>query len=563
MKKSYVSFYLVLFTLISVCSGLKSQDLFVNEGGERIQACTDRTMYVSGEKVFFTAVIFNGRDHFDEEFSRAFYCELITPDGKKIAGGKYLLQNSSGQGCLTIPEETISGIYFLKFYTRFMRNINTDEYKFIMLKIINPFKTEVLSGNDAFDTIDLAGKNMEVNASDQSLNILSGKKTFFPREEIRLKTKVNSGKRAPARLCLSVIPEYTYKDAFFQDKNKPDTAKNGVYLPETRGVSLSGHLVGKESGKPVPFAKVNLSIIGDKDILVVHTDSKGRFFFALPDYTGKKDIFLCADELPDIKTEILIDNDFCSKPVYLPSPRFTLNVEEKKAAYKLVVNSRVTSMFREDTRVVDSTGEVKKTSFYGEPSEVLVLEKYIDLPTLGEYFTELPGMVMLKKVQGRKQFRFYTNQPEMLIYDPLLLVDWVAVNDIEKILAMSPLEIERIELMDSPYVKGNITYGGIISFVSKKNNFAGIDLPTSGTFVNYGFLEDCTENIPSGPSPRNIPDSRNTVYWNPAVQINDDGTAGISFRAPDTPGNYYILLRGISLTGEVVLSEEMIVVKKD
>ena len=563
MKRPYTPYYLVLFTLISVCSGLKSQDLFINAAGERIQACTDRTMYVSGEKILFSAVIYNVKDSLAEEYSRTLYCELVTPDGKKVARGKYLLQNLSGQGCLVIPEETISGIYFLKFYTRFMRNISTDEYKYILLKIINPYKTEVLSGNVAFDTTDPVKNNREVPAGDQSLNILSGKKTFSPREEIRLNIRGNTGKGLHSRLCLSVIPESTYEDTFFPDKNKLNAPKNGKYFPETRGISLTGQLIGKESRKPVPGAKVNLSIIGDKDILVVRTDSSGRFFFALPDYIGNKDIFLCAEDLPDITPEILIDNDFCSRPVYLPSPRFQLNEEERKAAYKLAVNSRVTSLFRDDTMDSVSPGEENKISFYGAPSEVLFMEKYIDLPTLGEYFTELPVGVKLRKVQGRKHFRFYNTLDEMSMYDPLMLVDWVAVDDIEKILAMSPLEIDRIELVDSAYIKGNITYGGIISFVSKKNDFAGIDLPASGTFVNYSFLKECTENIPSGSSPGNIPDSRNTVYWNPAVQTNEDGTAGISFTAPDTPGRYYILLRGMNIAGEVVLSEEMIIVKED
>ncbi|MFH1936737.1 MAG: carboxypeptidase-like regulatory domain-containing protein, partial [Bacteroidota bacterium] len=384
-------------------------------------------MYIAGEKVFFSAIIFNVKDLFAEELSRTFYCELITPDGNRITGGKYLLQNAAGQGCLTIPEETISGIYFLKFYTRFMRNTGTDKYTYIMLKIINPFKTEVLSGKDTFDRTDLAGTNMDVLAGDQSLHILSGKKRFSPREEIRLTIKLNTGKEMPARLCLSVIPESTYGDQFFPDKHEVNAANNGVYLPETRGISLSGQLIGKESGKPFPDANVYLSIIGDKDILVVRTDSSGRFFFALPDYTGNRDIFLCADDLPDITPEILIDNDFCSRPVNLPSPPFTLNEEEMKAAYKLAVNFRVTSKFREDILVSDFPEKENTTSFYGEPSDVFVMEKYIDLPTLEEYFSELPVMLKLRKVQGRKRFMFYTTQVEMSFHDPLVLVDWVAV----------------------------------------------------------------------------------------------------------------------------------------
>jgi len=560
MNRSYISYFIVLITLVSICLEVKSQDLFVNAAGERIQACTDRTMYVSGEKVFFSVVVFNEKNITPEEFSRTFYCELITPDGKKIADGKYLLQNSTGQGCLTIPDEIISGIYFLKFYTRFMRNISAVEYKYIILKIINPNKTEVLSWNDTPDTTDMAGKNRELPAGDHSLNILSGKKNFSPREEIRLNIRGINGKELPAMLCLSVIPESSFRDMFFSVKNELSPEKNGVYFPETRSISLSGQLMAKESGKPVPDAKVNLSIIGDKDILVVYTDSSGRFFFTLPAYHGNKDIFLCASDLPEITPEILIDNDFCSKPVNLSSPRFTMNEEEMKTAYKLAVDFRITSMFKTDTLASDSTGEENNASFYGEPSDVLVLDKYIDLPTLEEYFSEIPMMVKVKKVRGRKQFRFNNTQAEMSMYDPLVLVDWVAMNDIEKILAMSPGEIERIELVTSPYVKGSITYGGIISFVSKKNDFAGIDLPKSGTFVNYKFLEDCVEDHPSTPIPRNIPDSRNTIYWNPSVQTNDDGTADISFLAPDTPGKYCILLRGISKTGEVVLTKKMVVV---
>ncbi|MCX6249569.1 MAG: hypothetical protein NTX61_02345 [Bacteroidetes bacterium] len=561
MKRFLSLYYLMLITLLPVCSGLRSQDFFVNAEGERIQACTDRTMYVSGEKVLFSAVIFNEKDLFPEEFSRIFYCELITPAGKKITGGKYLLQNSSGQGCLTIPEETISGIYFLRFYTRFMRNIGTDGYKYIMLKIINPFKTEVLSGKDVIDSADPAGNYREVPAGDQSLVIASGKKTFSPGEEIRFNIRRNTVTGSHTKLCLSVIPEFTFNGIFYPYKKKPDTAKSGGYLPETRGISLSGHLLEKESGKPVPDAKVNLSIIGDKDIQVVRTGSTGRFCFTLPDYHGHRDIFLCAGELPNFSPEILIDNDFCSRPVNLPSPLFTLNNEEMKAAYKLAVNSRITSIFRKDTLAGDSQGEENTVSFYGEPSGVLVMDKYIDLPTVGEYFTELSFGVSLKKVQDRYQLRFYSTQAEMSIYDPLVLVDWVAVDDIEKIVAMPPRNIDRIELVNSLYIKGNTTYGGIISFVSKKNDFAGINLSKSGTFVNYSFLEKCAENISSGPSSINIPDSRNTVYWNPAVQTHNDGTASISFPAPGTPGKYDILLRGMSNTGEVELRKETIVVK--
>jgi hypothetical protein len=518
-------------------------------------------MYVSGESVCFSAVVFQEKDLPTAEASLVLYCELIKPDGNRITGRKIVLKNSSGQGCITIPEETITGIYFLKLYTRFMRNAGPGQYKYILLKIINPHKAEVLSGHDVADTIIITGNTPEMNPERLSVDISTGKTTFLPGEEIRLTLNCKKDTNSPARLCLSVFPEPAYHEVPVVIQNQLSKSDSALYLPETRGVSLSGHLVVKKTGEPLPGAKINLSVIGDKDIMVARTDSGGRFFFPLPDYTGSRDIFLCADDFQNLIPEILIDNDFCSKPVDLPSPVFTLSVEEIRSAYKLAVNFRVTTNFRKEPVKGDSTAEDLKVSFYGAPSEILVMQKYIDLPTLEEYFSELPVMVKLRKVEGKKQFRFYTTQTDMFIYAPLMLVDWVAVNDIDKILAMSPPDIERVELVNSPYVKGSVTYGGIVSFVSRKNDFAGIDLPTSGTFVNYMFLEDDADTLPSTQPRGRKPDSRNTVYWSPDVRTNSDGNASISFQAPDTPGNYLILLRGMNSSGTVVNAVKTIVVE--
>jgi hypothetical protein len=190
------------------------------------------------------------------------------------------------------------------------------------------------------------------------------------------------------------------------------------------------------------------------------------------------------------------------------------------------------------------------------------MDKYIDLPTLGEYFSELPLIVKVRKTDGRKQFRFWLAQDEMLLHDPLVLVDWVAVDDIDKILAMSPLEIQRIEFVNSLYVKGAITYGGIVSFVSRKNDFAGIDLPKSGTFMNYRFLESCHGDIPDPGPAFNEPDPRNTVYWNPDMQDTGEGSTEISFPAPETPGKYVVLYRGMEKNGKLHSARAMIEVQK-
>jgi len=552
MKKPFIAYCLLMSTLISVSTGLKSQDTTVVSAWERVNICIDRTMYISGEKILFSALVINEQVTAGNEFSRILYCELITPEGNLIAGGKYPVMNSSAQGCLQIPEETITGIYYLKSYTRFMRNGGTDGYHYTMLKIINPYKSEVNTGVEDVDNSNTPDKIKNDQQPDLPLSITPDKNKYSSRENITLKITGNKGKGLPVKLCLSVIPEMANGGKTLTGKMTITSSGGLQYLPETRGISLTGRLLENETGRPIPRAIVNLSIIGDKDIMAIRTDSSGQYFFALPDFIGNRDIFLCAEEIPGNSPAIYIENDFCSRPVNLPSPVFHLTEKEKETAYDLAVNQKITSIFRNDSVSGKPKSPQNGKPFYGDPTEILVMENYIDLPTMEEYFNELPVAVKVRKSQGRKHFRFYTTRAEMTIYDPLVLIDWVAVDDIDRVLSMSPREIDRIELVNSPYVKGNITYGGIISFVSKKNDFAGIDLPSSGTFINYRFLEECSENVPAGPFRINLPDSRNTIYWDPDVQTNDKGSANISFTAPDTPGKYIILLSGMSISGEEI-----------
>jgi hypothetical protein len=561
MKKQFVPYYLFMLIQVSSLTGLKSQDHYSGAAMEKVQLCTDRTMYITGEKILFSAVIFNENGTLAGDLSRILYVEIITPAGTRIAGGKYFVENSSAQGCLQIPEESVTGTYYLKSYTRFMRNGSPDGYSYVMLKIINPDKAEVLTAHETIDTARIIEKGMNEPSPGLSMNISSVKKRYSPRDSVTINIDGSTGKSHAAKLCLSIIPAAAYVDIAVAGKIGGNSPGLIQFYPETRGISITGRLLENKAGRPVPNALINLSVIGDKDVMAIRTDSSGRYFFALPAYSGNRDIFLCAENIQGHSPEIFIENDFCPKPVNLPSPMFRLTKNEKETAYELAVNQSITSKFRQDTVAGEHGPPKGGMPFYGEQTEVLVIDKYIDLPTVEEYFNELPVDVKVRKSEGRKYFRFVTTRTEMTIFDPLVLIDWVAVDDIDRVLALSPKALDRIELVNAPYIKGNITYGGIISFVSKNNDFAGIDLPASGTFINYKFLEACSENISRGPIPANLPDSRNTVYWNPDIRLSDKGSTDIHFTVPDTPGKYIILLRAISSSGLQVVGREEFEVK--
>lgn len=551
-----ISFLIVIVLLTSIT--LKGQLINNLPVSERLQLFTDRNLYIAGEKVYFS--VFSTKKQELPKPSLVLYAEIISPEGKRLSGSKFLLKDGVANGYLMIPKDNISGYYYVRVYTKYMRNLGPLSYAYEIIKVINPYRNEVSPGNQSTLIEDLmkAGETKH-----NIIEIVPSKTEFHPREQINVRI---NGTDMPHNLAqqfsISVAQEMTSNKTSLQI-HKPDTLMSSlVYYPESRGLSITGKIEDNQSGEAASGARINLSIIGEgRDFMATTTDDLGRYYFALPAYEGYRDLFLCGEHRLDNKTKILIDNDFCTSPIQLPSPPFNLSPEERKLAYEMALNARISEVFNANSiQPIKNEDNSSYIAFYGKPSYVLTLDQYVQLPALEEYFNELPSMVKVRKRQNEKYFKVLGGRAEMTIYDPLLLVDYVAVADPGKILAASPNSIARIEVVNEPYVKGNITYGGVISFISKQGDFAGIDLPQSGVFINYLFLSQPYDFSGNDSIPLSTPDTRNTVYWNPNFTLNKDAKAQFSFTAPDSPGQYSITVSWVDLNGIVCRSQVPILV---
>ena len=146
--------------------------------------------------------------------------------------------------------------------------------------------------------------------------------------------------------------------------------------------------------------------------------------------------------------------------------------------------------------------------------------------------------------------------PDITFYKPLILLDFVPVFNAENLLRLSPELIDRIEVINSTYVRGNMCFGGIISVFSKKGDMAGIDLPANSYFFDFKTYEpqdDISFPTYSGLSGNErIPDFRNTMYWNPFLQGKPSETISCEFYASDNTGDYIVIVRGISEQGSIL-----------
>lgn len=549
MMKDFL--YILLLSILLIPGTTFSGNLPFNPG-DNVVLFTDRAVYITGEQVRFYASVWNGNDLDKPVQSQILYCEIITPDGNKISGNKFIISQSEAEGCIDIPGNILTGTYYIRAYTKLMRNYGPDSYSYRQIRIINPGRVEVLSKVNNQNIADMQIIPPTSVGLKDLLLVTIDKNSYDQRDTVSLTIQPTSAIGSGIKkISVSVVPEGTQSSALLIQSIKKQANYKSDYNTENRGLSVSGKLTDLSSANPVPGKKINLSIIGDgRDFMTTRTDSLGRFFFALPFYYGSRDLFICAEKTASLNDKIWVDNDFCNTPVHLPSPPFNLTETERKYFHNLAINEQINSRFYSDTIQDTQNPKKEEAAFYGIPSTIIIFDKYIELPTLEDYFNELPSMVKVRKRKGESYFAVQ-GATDLSFSDPLVLIDWVAVDEPSKILAISPQNIARIEVVNEFYVKGGHTYGGIISIISKKSDFAGIDLPSAGIFINYHFLDKsvCREIFDSGTVTH--PDSRNTILWEPGATLQNSKPEKIVFTAPDTPGNYNVIVEAVTSKGEM------------
>ena len=323
-------------------------------------------------------------------------------------------------------------------------------------------------------------------------------------------------------------------------------------LPETKGLSMTGQAVSAENGSPAPYATIYVTVLGaEKDFFCNYSDSAGRFYFYYPPYEGDRDLFVSTYHADHDNLELLIDRDFSTDVLQLPSNGLQLDDSLTAIITEMSVNAQISQQYYPSKVELPAAADSSEMFFYGSPTSTIYFDDFINLPNLEEYFVEVIPQVAVRRTKGVRRLVILGAHPDLAIYPPLLMIDGVAIFDVEAVLAVSPRLIQHIEIVNAPYIRGNVTFGGIISLISKNNDLGYIDLPSSGLLVNYRMLDIPRAESPQGElSDPRLPDVRNTIYWNPSLKMDPGQSQKISFRTSDIKGEYEVLIRGADASGK-------------
>jgi hypothetical protein len=328
-------------------------------------------------------------------------------------------------------------------------------------------------------------------------------------------------------------------------------------VPEWAGHLVNGKITDRISGLPLDNQSVYLAGPAIKSQLAGCTSNKkGQLLFDLHHLTGSNVLVMQSENRNDSNYRLDISNPFSEKISGSPFPVFKLNQSLKDEVQFYSIGTQVQNVYLLDNLIKFKTPLYHDTtSFYGEPDKKYFLDDYTRFNSMEEVVREYIAGVNVHKRQGRFTFRMMDDEQKMYFdQDPLIVLDGVPIFDATEVMAIDPLRIKKIEIVNRKYFLGSLVASGIFALYSYNNDLAGIQMNNRALILEYEGLQLQREFYSpkydqANANSRRMPDFRNVLLWEPNIQIGKSRAAQINFYSSDRKGKYMGIVEGINENG--------------
>lgn len=345
--------------------------------------------------------------------------------------------------------------------------------------------------------------------------------------------------------------------------------KNLQWIPEIRGLTLSGLMRNKESGAAAGGEIVLAAVAGNQpQIQVAETKADGSFLFTLHNLEGKHTLFVGWKGAGGAPPEILVNNNFSNRfPKITPSP-LTFEAGQHELFEELYVNAQLSAAFepaRQESAFAAAPPLFRITNI-GKPDYAVEINDFINIPTLEEVFREIVPYVLVRRKEGKPYLEVFNEHARQAYDGPLVLLDNIPVFDIGRLLEINPGSIEKIEVINSNYLFGDYLFGGLVSLRTNTGDFANYQWAGQSAFASFdaispgaAFQHLVYPSAEARSSPE--PDFRPLLYWNPAVETGD-GAVNLEFYTSGLAGTYEVVARGVAQGGRPCFGRALIEVRE-
>ncbi len=330
-----------------------------------------------------------------------------------------------------------------------------------------------------------------------------------------------------------------------------------TFLPEYTGHIITGKITDSATRKPLPSVIVYLSVPGDHtQYYASRSDAEGNIRFYTREVYGPGEIILQPEGFDVSGYNIEINTPFQDPFPAKPLAGLQLSDHLKNAIEQNSINAQVQRKFLADQLKIYNLPQTDSTAFYGRPDEKYLLDDYTRFTTMEEVLREYVSGVLVGRARGKFHLNVFDMANNRLFREnPLVLLDGVPVEDIDRIMSYDPLKIRKLELVKRRYYYGPLVVDGILNFTTYKGNLDAFELSDRAVILDYEgmqwqrvFYSPLYETESQAAS--RLPDFRNLLYWSPDVMTGKDGRTELTFFTGDVKGKYTGIIEGMSADGK-------------
>ncbi|MBU1013287.1 MAG: hypothetical protein KKG99_09780 [Bacteroidetes bacterium] len=368
----------------------------------------------------------------------------------------------------------------------------------------------------------------------------------------------NSGINAETKELDALLVAYNSKlanDVVFRN-NLTKFKYNLEWIPEIRDVSLSGFVINKETRMPTANAEVYASVFkNNPQVHMYKTDKDGFFIFSLNKLTELHDVYLSVKKnniTDNQEFELLVNHDFLRSYPTLNSTSIDIDSTQIPFIEELYINTQASKVFNTETG-----NRAKPTDnlpfIFSNPEFSLDLDNYVENPSLEVIFRELVPSVKVKNDGGKYSLTVTDPDRRLAQSDPLIMVDFIAIFDVNELMKIDPADIKKIDIYTTPFILGNTQIEGVILITTNTDNFGGIKMSAESAFFEYTTVSDSYyfdpptyESVETANS--HDADFRNLLHWHASLKVKD--FKKVTFYASDHCSEYDIIIRGVTKDGK-------------
>jgi len=323
------------------------------------------------------------------------------------------------------------------------------------------------------------------------------------------------------------------------------------------GQTLSGKVVNAFNKPSVKCGIILISLYKAK-IKLAQTDSLGRYLIDGIEFPDSTTLVIKANKAKTFgNVEIIPDEEVIPKSsVFIPGQQEgnSLAIAEylKQSREKYYMDGGMRAINLDAVTVKAAKIDKSKSAHYYSGME--------DTKFSSERLDTYPGMTILDVLSmmpgvqvdgGKVSIRGSQNEP-------LFVIDEIPSNNMDDITYLTTNDVDEISLFKgaSAAIFGSKGGSGVIAISLKKGYVRKAEKPINViTVTPLGFQKPSQFYVPKygvdSILKSSQPDLRTTIYWNPKLIADSNGTVHVKFFTADKSTNYSIVMEGITNSGEI------------